>query len=142
MKPYTRAERIGVSIQVAITELLHKKMQDPRVEMATISGVKISSDLMIANVYITIFGDKHRISEAMKGFNNSKGYIKKNIAPKLGLRHMPELRFFHDDSFDRAAKMDALIKSATEGDLSPGDGSPEDSAPEDKFLEDSSLEDE
>lgn len=128
MKPYTRAERIGVSIQVAITELLQKKMQDPRVEMATISGVKVSSDLMIADVYITVFGDKNRISEAMKGFNNSKGFIKKKIAPKLGLRHMPELRFFHDDSFDKAAKMDALIKAATEGDRSPGNGSSGDDA--------------
>jgi ribosome-binding factor A len=28
---------------------------------------------------------------------------------------MPELKFFHDDSFDKAAKMDELIKSATSG---------------------------
>jgi ribosome-binding factor A len=121
MKPYTRGERISVAIQVAITELLNKKMQDPRVEMATISRVKISTDLRIADIYITVFGDKHRISETMEGFKNSKGFIKKKIAPKLGLKFMPELRFFHDDSFDKAAKMDALIQSAVAGDSSPDD---------------------
>ncbi len=117
MKPYARAERISVTIQMAITELLNKKMQDPRVEMATVSGVKVSADLRIADVYITVFGDKKRIRDAMDGFKKSKGYIKKSIAPKLGLKFMPELRFFHDDTFDKAARMDALIENAIKGDI-------------------------
>ena len=115
MKPYSRAERISGEIQYAITELLSKKMQDPRIEMVTISGVSLSSDLRVADVYIAVFGDKKRISETLKGFKKSKGFIKKSIAPKLGLKFMPDLRFFHDDSFDKAAKMDALIKSAING---------------------------
>ena len=115
MKPYTRAERISGEIQYAITELLNKKMQDPRIEMATVSGVKLSSDLRIADVYIAVFGDKKRIREAMDGFKKSKGFIKKNIAPKLGLKYMPDLRFIYDDTFDKAARMDALIKSASTG---------------------------
>ncbi len=115
MKPYTRADRISGKIQYAITELLSKKMQDPRIEMATVSGVKLTPDLRVAHVYITVFGDKKRISDAMAGFKKSKGFIKKSIAPKLGLKYMPDLKFVHDSSFDKAAKMDALIKSATTG---------------------------
>jgi len=115
MKPYTRADRISGKIQFAITELLSKKMQDPRIEMTTVSGVKMSSDLRVANVYIAVFGDKKRISDAMKGFRRSKGFIKKNIASKLGLKYMPDLNFIHDESFDKAAKMDELISSALTG---------------------------
>ncbi|MBP8828335.1 MAG: 30S ribosome-binding factor RbfA [Desulfobacter sp.] len=115
MKPYTRAERVSIQIQQAITELLSKKMQDPRMEMATISGVKMSPDLSLAYVYVTVFGDKKRIREALKGFQKSKGFIKKRIAPKLGLRLMPDLRFIHDDSFDNAARLDALIDAAPKG---------------------------
>jgi len=116
MKPYSRADRISGMIQVAITDLLRKKMQNPKVEMATITGVKLSSDLRIADVYIAVFGGKKKIYEAIEGFKQSKGFIKKSIAPKLGLKFMPELRFFHDDSFDKAAKMDALIKAASDSD--------------------------
>ena len=115
MKPYTRAERISGKIQYAITELLSKKMQDPRVEMATVSSVKLTPDLRVADIYIAVFGDKKRIKDALDGFKKSKGFIKKSIAPKLGLKYMPDLRFVHDDSFDKAARMDALIKSATAG---------------------------
>lgn len=112
MKPYSRAERVSNKIQVAITDLLSKKMQDPRIEMATISGVRLSPDLRVADVYITVFGDKKKIRDALEGFKKSKGFIKKSIAPKLGLKYMPELRFVRDDSFDKAARMDELIRSA------------------------------
>lgn len=115
MKPYSRGERISVKIQQAITDLLSKKMQDPRIELATVSGVKLSPDLRVAFVYVTVFGDKRRIRETLEGFKKSKGFIKKNIAPKLGLKYMPDLRFKHDDTFDKAAKMDALIRSASSG---------------------------
>jgi ribosome-binding factor A len=119
MKPYTRADRISGEIRFAITQLLAKKLQDPRIEMATISAVKLTADLRIADIYITVFGDKKRVAETLEGFKASKGFIKKRIAPKLGLKFMPELRFFHDDSFDKAAKMDALIKSAMAGNSDP-----------------------
>lgn len=112
MKPYTRAERISIKIQSAITQLLNKKISDPRIEMATISQVKMTADLRLASVYVTVFGDENKIATTLEGFKHSKGFIKKQIAPQLGLKYMPELRFFHDDSFDKAAEMDALIASA------------------------------
>ncbi len=112
MKPYSRAERVSTKIQIAITELLNKKMQDPRMEMATISDVRMSPDLRVANVYITVFGDKKRIRQALDGFKKSKGFIKKSIAPVLGLKYMPDLRFVYDDTFDKAARMDELIKQS------------------------------
>ena len=121
MKPYSRAERVSVKIQVAITELLSKKVQDPRMEMATVSAVKMSPDLRVADVYITAFGDKKRVRQAMDGFKKSKGFIKKSIASKLGLKYMPDLRFVRDDSFDKAAHMDDLIKSAQKGSASEPD---------------------
>ena len=116
MKPYSRADRISGKIQLAITELLSKKMQDPRMEMATVTGVKLSPDLRIAHVYITVFGGARKMNQTLDGFKQSKGFIKKRIAPKLGLKYMPDLRFVRDDSFEKAARMDALIKSAGAGD--------------------------
>lgn len=115
MRPYSRGDRISMKIQAAITELLSKKMQDPRIEMATISAVKMSPDLRVADVYVTVFGDDARIRETLQGFKKSKGFIKKRIAPKLGLKYMPDLRFVRDDTFDKAARLDALIKAAPKG---------------------------
>ena len=111
MKPYSRSERVSIRIQAAITDLLTKKMQNPKLEMATVSHVKLSVDLRIAYVYISVFGDKKRSREALKAFQVSKGFIKKRIAPKLKLKYMPDLIFVHDDFFDKAAQMDEAIQS-------------------------------
>lgn len=116
MKPYPRAERVGIKIQSCLSELLSKKLQDPRIEMATISSVKVTPDLRVAYVYFSIFGGKAKVDAAMEGFRSSHGFIKKRIAPKLGLKYMPEIRFVHDSSFDQGARIDSLLKSvSTEG---------------------------
>ena len=113
MKPYSRSERVSTKIQLAITDLLNKKLQNPKLEMATVTKVTLSSDLRIAQVYISVFGDKDRGKGALEAFKLSKGFIKKNIAPKLKLKYMPELVFVYDDFFDKAAKMDEVIKSVS-----------------------------
>ena len=112
MKPYPRADRVGVQIQSSLTELMTKKIQDPRIEMATISGVKLTPDLRIAYVYFSVFGDEKRVQEALEGFKSSCGFIKKSLAPKLGLRYMPDLKFIHDASFDRGSRIDSLLKES------------------------------
>jgi len=116
MKPYPRAERVGVAIHTALSELLSRKIDDPRVEMATISGVEVTSDLKVAHVYFTLFGSEEKVKEAIAGFISSHGYIKKAIAPKLGLRYMPELKFIHDKSFDYGSKIESLLNSVKKGD--------------------------
>ena len=109
MKPYPRADRIGVKIQAAISELLVKKVQDPRIEMATISKVEMSNDLSVADVYFSVFGSDKVISEAKKGFKSSTKFIKKLIAPKLQLKYMPDLQFKYDKSFAYGSKIDSIL---------------------------------
>ncbi len=113
MKPYPRAERVGVKIQSAVSHLLSKKLMDPRIEMATISRVKVTADLSIAYVYFAVFGSEEDVAEAAEGFKSSRGFIKKRIAPELKLKYMPELKFRHDDSFDKGARLDHIIDSVT-----------------------------
>ena len=115
MKPYPRSERVQAAIHSALSDLIRKKIQDPRTELVTISGVRLTSDLRIAYVYFSVFGGEHRIEAALEGLRSSRGYIKKMIAPKLGLRYMPDLKFIHDPSFDQGAKIDALLQSVSGG---------------------------
>lgn len=115
MRPYPRSDRIGVKIKTALSELITKKLRDPGIERATITGVKVTPDLRTAYVYFSVFGDQKMIDEALDGFRRSHGYIKKMIAPKLGLRYMPELKFLHDTSFDQGSRIDALLRAVSKG---------------------------
>ncbi len=118
---YSRSDRIGLKIQKAITDLLQKKVQDPRLEMATVSSVKMSPDLRVAFVYVTTYSQDIKKSQLIEGCKRSSGFIKKHIGSSLGLKYMPEFRFVYDDSFDRAAEMDALISSVLPSESSDDD---------------------
>lgn len=109
MKPFTRADRVGGMIQKMLSDLLHKGVSDPRLESATVTGVNMSRDLRIANIYFAVYGGN--ASETAAGFKSARGWIKRELARKLGLRYMPDLKFFFDESFDYGARIDKVLKT-------------------------------
>ncbi|MDH3356753.1 MAG: 30S ribosome-binding factor RbfA [Desulfobacteraceae bacterium] len=111
MKPFVRSDRVSGQIQKVLSEILLKKIKDPRLEAATITSVKMSRDLKFARVYFVTSGGKESMEEATEGFKSALGYVKRKLAAQLGLRYMPELRFFYDDSFDYGSHIDKIIKT-------------------------------
>ncbi|RJP81603.1 MAG: 30S ribosome-binding factor RbfA [Desulfobacteraceae bacterium] len=119
MKPFSRADRVSGQIQKNLSDLLRKNINDPRLEMVTITGVKMSKDLKFAYIYFSVSGadsDKIEMSQkAEKGFKSALGFIKRTLAGQLGLRYMPDLRFQYDQSFDYGDKIDFVLKNIKNG---------------------------
>ena len=124
MKLFSRADRVAGQIQKILSEILIKDIKDPRLDMATITGVKMSRDLKLARIYFTISGSNKSAEDASKGFKSAAGYLKRTLASQLGLRYMPDLAFFYDESFDYGARIDTLLRN-----LKSDDG-PDNSTPE------------
>ena len=110
MTSFSRADRVGGLIQETLSDLLNKSIHDPRLQRATITSVKMSADLKLARVYFAIYGDDKKSEDAARGFESARGFIKRILAPKLGLRYMPDLKFFYDDSFDYGSHIDQLLE--------------------------------
>ena len=110
MKPFARSDRVFGQIHKVLSDVLLKKIKDPRLESATITDVKMSRDLRIARIYFTTTGNKKNAEEAVEGFKSAIGYVKRTLAGQLGLRYMPELRFFYDESFDYGSHIDKILK--------------------------------
>ncbi len=111
MKAFPRSDRVSGLIQQTLSEILQKGINDPRLKMATITNVKMSRDLRIARIYIATSGGKKSVEEVTQGFESARGFVKRSLAGKLGLRYMPELKFFYDDSFDYGDHINKLLKS-------------------------------
>lgn len=79
--------------------------------MATITSVKMSRDLKTARIYFTTSGGRNSSKKAVEGFNSARGYVKRTLARQLGLRYMPELKFFYDESFEYGSHIDDVLKS-------------------------------
>ena len=112
MKPFSRADRVGGLLHEVLSDLLKKEIRDPRLEMTTITAVKMSSDLKNAKIYFTMPpGSPEARNGAAEGFNSAAGYLKKKLARQLGLRYMPALKFFYDESLDYGAHINQVLKS-------------------------------
>jgi ribosome-binding factor A len=124
MTLFSRADRVAGQIQKILSEILIKDIKDPRLDMVTITGVKMSKDLKLARIYFTISGGGKSAEDASKGFKSAAGYLKRSLAGQLGLRYMPDIAFFYDESFDYGARIETLLKT-----LKNDDG-PDNSTPE------------
>lgn len=111
MKNYERADRVSGLIQQVLSEILQKGIKDPRLKMTTITNVKMSRDLRVARIYFTTSGGGKSVEEVAQGFKSARGFVKRSLAGKLGLRYMPELEFFYDDSFDYGDHINKILKS-------------------------------
>lgn len=117
MKPFARSDRVGMLIQEILSDILHRSIKDPRLQMVTVTGVKLSSDLKTARVYFMAKEGKSRVPSIEAGFKSAMGFIKRRLASELDLRYMPHLTFFYDESFDYGDRINAVLKAiATEDD--------------------------
>ena len=109
MKPLARSGRVGCQIQKVLSDLLLKRVKDPRLKTVTITGVKMARDLKLARIYFITSGGKKNMEAAVEGFKSAFGYVKRKLAAQLGLRYMPELRFFYDESFEYGEHIDKIL---------------------------------
>ena len=108
-KPFSRSDRVGGQVQKHLAELLRKQISDPRLEQVTITGVKLSPDLRIAKIYYSVPSGAEAAPAAQEGFQSAYKFIKRELAQRLGLRYMPDLKFFFDKSIDYGARIERLL---------------------------------
>jgi ribosome-binding factor A len=113
-----RADRIGDQVLREIADLLMRKVKDPRVKGATLTGISMSNDLKHARVYYSVIGSEREILEAQAGLDSAKGYIKKEIGLRLELKYMPDILFRHDPSLATGEQMEKLFQQIRKDDSS------------------------
>jgi ribosome-binding factor A len=110
MIPFSRADRVGGLIQKVLSDILKKNIGDPRLKTATITDVKVSRNLKQARIYFTTSGGVQKKGDAIKGFSSAHGFIKRTLAHELGLKYMPDIKFFYDESLEYGTHIDELLE--------------------------------
>lgn len=111
--PSQRMLRVGELVRHALSSFLMRgEVQDPDLEgaMITVPEVRMTSDLKLANVYIMPLGGGNA-EQVVEALNRHKRYVRGGISSKLSLKHAPALRFFVDDTFEEADRINAILRS-------------------------------
>lgn len=103
MKQSSSNRRVNEQAREVISETLLFEISDPRLDMVTITGVEVSYDRSVANVYYST--EPSRYTEVAQAFNAAAGRIRSLMAKKLSWRVAPELRFHLDESVDNAQRI-------------------------------------
>ncbi len=105
-----RTERISSLIRQEISELLREQVSDPRLRtFISITRVSTSVDLSHTRVYFSIFGEEVSKEEVLQGFVAASGFLRRELASRLRLKHMPQLSFHLDESIEKGARVLKLI---------------------------------
>lgn len=109
-----RAHRVAESIRALLAEVVRAEVGDPRLAMLSITDVKVSRDLSVADVYVSSFAatDAPAQSELVAVLNRAAGFLRRALARRLQLRGTPRLRFHYDELPEEGPRLDAIIRQA------------------------------
>lgn len=107
----TRQSKISRLIQKELSDIFLMQAKSMNGVLVSVTAVRISPDLSIARVYISVFPSE-RGDEIVRNLNNNMRAIRFELGSRLRhqLRIIPELKFFIDDSLDYLERIDELLK--------------------------------
>ena len=109
-----RPESIGRFIQKSLSELILSEVKDPRLGYVTITGCRVSKDLKLARVFVSVMGSEEERETSMETLGRAAPFLRSKLAGQLQTRHTPELVFDYDDSLERGARVSKLLDGLKE----------------------------
>ena len=109
MPSQVRVHRISDRIKRELSEMLIFELSDPRLKGIYLTDVNIDRELAYANIYISAIEGSERAKEALAGFNNASGYIRRVLAGRVKLRSFPQLRFYWDPTPEQSDYIEGIL---------------------------------
>jgi ribosome-binding factor A len=114
-REFSRNQRLATEVLRTLSELIRFESKDPRLTHVSLTAVELPRDLSVANVYFGLLDPDEPAEPALEGLRHASGFLRSRLGKSLQVRHVPELRFIHDDSAERGARIDRLIDNALHG---------------------------
>ena len=104
-----RGRRIDGLLREVISERI-ARLSDPRLRGVTVVEVRASKDTAVADVFVQLRGSERAQAKALDGLEAARPVLQGAINHELSLRNTPVLRFIHDESIDRASRIEQLLR--------------------------------
>lgn len=109
-KEFGRNARVSSQLQKELALVLQRDLKDPRLGFITVNEVVMAKDLSVAKIYVTVLNvDEQGKRYNVKLLNQLAPQIRHDVAKRMRLRHISELRFFYDNSFDTGMRVAQLL---------------------------------
>jgi ribosome-binding factor A len=117
-------------VRKVVSEALLTTVQDPRIGMVTVTGVRVSPEFDTARVFVSILGDEDVRRESLDGLRSAAPFLQSQLAKAVRFRRIPRLKFIYDEPVARGFRIDEVLRGLD----SPGGSVPEDSDDRDESV--------
>ena len=115
-----RPERVAERIKRETAEILENDLRDPRLHgIVSVTDVEITHDLSAAKIFVSALAEGKEREQILIALRSAAPFVRRRLAPRLGLREVPEVRFLFDDSIERGARVEDLLRKIAEGEPIP-----------------------
>lgn len=104
-----KIERIASMLEKEISYILMTEVKDPDIKFVTVTNVKLASDLGYAKIYVTVL-DQNKKDATLRSLKAARGFIRRELANRVEIRHIPELDFVYDESIEYGKKIEDIIE--------------------------------
>ena len=107
-----RTARVSEAIREELAEIIGFELDDPRLVGVDVTDVHVSPDARHATIKVSVRGEERAQNQAITALEHASGYLRREIAGRLQLRHVPELHFERDKNPDADSRIDFLLRRA------------------------------
>ena len=107
-----RTLRVSEAVREELAELIGMEMEDPRLLAVDVTEVHVSPDSRHASVKVAVRGTEREQAQALAALEHAQGFLRRQLASRLQLRHVPELHFDRDKNPDVESRIDFLLRRA------------------------------
>ena len=104
-----RTEKVASLIKHALGEIFQRNFSMEEYGFITVTEVRVSPDLRVAKVYVSVFGETDRKQRSMDLLEREKGFIRSELGHGIRLKFTPSLIFYLDESLDRAMNINKIL---------------------------------
>ncbi len=104
-----RTNRVGEQIKKELSDIIGRKLKDPRVGFVTVTGVDVTGDLQQAKIFITTLGDEASRKNTLIGLEKATAFLRAELGKRIQLRMTPELIFEFDSSVEYGSHIEKLL---------------------------------
>jgi ribosome-binding factor A len=113
-KTMQRPERLEDQVHFLLSTIVQRELRDPELGFVTLTAVRLSPDRSVAKVYFTVLPANGGDQEAQDGLTRkalgrAAGFLRSQLASRLKMRRVPELRFFPDGTLEDGNHMETLL---------------------------------
>ncbi|HEU4943352.1 MAG TPA: 30S ribosome-binding factor RbfA [Gaiellaceae bacterium] len=103
-----RMRRVNAAVREVLSEAVGE-LKDPRIGFVTVTGVRTSTDLRQAVVFVSVLGSEKKREQTIDGLQAAHGILQSRIARELRMKRTPQLTFEYDPTVERGVRMTRLI---------------------------------